>query len=317
MRRALSSWQRCAGFTLLELVVGLVLSTIVIGFTASLMTTPVDAYYAQTRRTEMVENSELITQSLARDLAMAVPNSVRIRSQGNNRAIVEMLSFDVVTFYRPAGSLGPAGTWSATDRELELDTAPPDSRLSVFGRINALQTANSYTYPDRYLVVNNAGINNDDAYRLARVITPAPVTLSITRDPLTYAASGEEQLTFAPAFRFRNNPPNPSRRLFLVRGPVAYICNSAANAGTLRRYDNYAITQAMPATEAAAQLNAVGVRNAVLSGNVSACRFTCGGATDAAPCLRALTVEIELSRPAGTNNESITLYQHLPVDNVL
>jgi hypothetical protein len=229
-----------------------------------------------------------------------------------------MLIFDVMTFYRPAGSLGPAGIWSATDRELDFTAA--DGRLSVFGRIDPTQMADNYTRPDRFLVVNNEGTGMNDAYRLARVITPAPVTLNIARDPGSHAATGEEQLTFAPAFRFRNGPPtapaNASSRLFLVRGPVAYVCNSAANAGTLRRYDNYAITQAMPATEAAAQLNAVGVRNAVLAGNVSACRFTCGGANNAAPCLRALTVQIDLSRPAGTNNESIAIYQQLPVDNV-
>jgi MSHA biogenesis protein MshO len=305
--------QRCAGFTLLELVVGLVLSTIVIGFAASLMTTPVEAYYAQTRRTELVENSELITHSLQRDLAMAVPNSVRIRNAGN-RAIVEMLLAEVVTFYRPAGSLGAAGPWSAADRE--LDFAAADGRLSVFGRIDPLQSANNYNPPNRFLVVNNEGTGMNDAYRLARVITPAPVTLSIARDPGSYAATGEEQLNFAPAFRFRNLPPNGSSRLFLVRGPIAYICNSTANTATLRRYDNYAITMAIPANEGAAQLNAAGVRNAVLANNVSACRLSCRGVTNAAPCLSTLTVEIALSRPAGTNNESIDIYRQLAVDNI-
>lgn len=307
-----SSPRGCRGFTLLELVVGLVISTIVIGCAAMLMTTPVDAYYAQTRRSALVERSELVLRTLERDLGMAVPNSVRVRNAGN-RAILEMLIADVVTFYRPKGSLGASASWSDADRELDFDAA--DHRLSVFGRIDALQTANTYTYPDRYLVVNNSGTGTDDAYRLARVITPAPVTLSVARDPATYAATGEEQLTFSPAFRFRNRPPNESSRLFLVRGPVAYICNSAA--GTLRRYDNYAITTNLPTNESAAQLGAVGVRNSVLATDITACSLTCPGTSNAAPrCLTALHVALGLSGGTGNHTESTQIYQQFPVDNV-
>jgi MSHA biogenesis protein MshO len=304
MRRA--SLRRCAGFTLLELVVGLVISTIVIGFAASLMTTPVDAYYSQTRRSDLVERSGSITRTLQRDLSMAVPNSVRIRNLGS-RAIVELMIAERTTFYRPNGTFG------APDRELNLTAV--DSVLAVFGPIEPLEVQNNYDYPAHYLVVNNEGEGSNDAYRLQDVITPTPVTLRIARDPVTYATSGEERLTFAPAFYFRNNPMNPTRRMFLVSGPVAYICNSGT--GTLRRYDNYAITNGIPADESAAQLIASGVRNTVIATDVSACSFTCPGTTNAAPrCIKALNVALGLSRSTGNKTDATSLYQQFPVDNI-
>ena len=324
MKRCRVHATRSAGFTLLELVVGLVISAIVIGFAANLMTVPVEAYFAQTRRSDLLDSSDAVTRTLTRDVGMAVSNSVRIRTAGT-RTIVEMLVADVVTFYRPTSTLGPGGPWTAAQRELDLNVL--DSQLSVFGRIDPQQTTNSYNFPNQlpavaryFLVVNNLGTGNNDAYRLTNVITPAPVTLNIVRDPGSYPMSGEEQLNFAPAFRFRNvapstSPPaNATHRMFLVRGPVAYICNSAT--GTLRRYDNYAITTNIPANENAAQLNVLGVRNTVLASNVASCRLDCQGAATAAPCLTALNVELGLSRSGGSaGNETARLYLQLPVDN--
>ena len=98
--RIFAAPRHAGGFTLIELVVGIVLSAIVIGFAALFMSTPVDAYFAQSRRSGLVDSSDAITRRLADDLRHALPNSVRIRNAGT-RAIVELLVVEKVAFYRP------------------------------------------------------------------------------------------------------------------------------------------------------------------------------------------------------------------------
>jgi MSHA biogenesis protein MshO len=306
---SISNPRAAAGFTLIELVVAISISTILVGFTAMLISAPVDGYLTQSSRSTLNESAEMISRSIERDLRSALPNSVRIRSAGT-RAIIEMLAVDKVVFY---GATGAAGPWSAAERELDFSIPAGDGRFSVFGRVDPdLAPASSYVYPARYLVVNNAGSPGlNDAYRLQRVVTPTPVALNVDRDLGSYALTLEENVTF-PAFRFLNGP-SPTNRMFLVRGPVSYICNSANATRTLRRYEGYNITAGIPTTEASAQLGTG--TSTLIASDIGRCSVRCSNGSTTNRFIGTLVIEFTVSNRSASGDEVIHIMGQYRVEN--
>ena len=79
------------GFTLVELVVTIALSTIVVGFMTFFIAGPVASYTDQSRRAELVDLAENSLRRIARDVRRALPNSVRLNASGSTIAL-ELLS---------------------------------------------------------------------------------------------------------------------------------------------------------------------------------------------------------------------------------
>jgi MSHA biogenesis protein MshO len=286
---------RQSGFTLIELVVSLVLTAIVISFAVMFLSAPVDTYFAQTRRSEMVSAADAIKRTMTNDLRRAVPNSVRIRVAGT-RAIVEMLrAEDPVLFYDP----GPVGR--------QLDHTAADSQFDLLGKLDAgFPRGTGAPLPAEFhLVIGNGGNAAGNAYGLTRVSPPNGTTITLGAGTAT-----EDQVTLNPPFWFRL--PSQKQRVYLVRTPVSYICNTAANVRALRRYENYPITAGIPTTEASPQL--AGATTSVIAGDVSSCTLRCqNGVTP--PCTTALVVDIMLSRAANGGNEIMHVFTQHPVDN--
>jgi MSHA biogenesis protein MshO len=293
--------ERSRGYTLVEMIVALTNTAIVEIFVTSFITAPVDAYFDQSARTLMNDSSETLSRRFAQDLSRALPNSVRIRNAGT-RSIVEMLIVERVSWYQPTGSLPPP------DRELSIGAA--DTRFSVFGYLDPT-AGNAYTLANLRLAVGNTGTGTArNAYTNTNVLTPTATTITIARDPV----SREESVTLTPGFNFMS--ASARSRMFVVSGPVTYICNSAANARTVRRYSSYPVTAAIPATEAAAQLNGAGVVNSVVADNVGSCRIRCaGGAANVNVCQDSLVLEVSLDRPVPGGVESLRVFGQYPVDN--
>jgi len=318
VRMARNAWMRASGhplsassstgFTLVELVVALTISAILVGFIAMFVSAPVDAYFDQSERAALNESTEAISRSFARDLRTALPNSVRIRNAGT-RSIVEMLKVETISFYFPSGALGLPPTQEAR----ELDFVAGDT-FSVFGRLDPSATTNPYSVP--YLVVSNhgSGVTGRDAYRLADVITPGSV--SVTRDPLTQ----EETVVLPAGFGFMTPALAPAtiNRIFVVSGPIAYICNSAANVRTLRRYHQYSISPNIPTSETSAQLTGGGTESAALATNITSCNFRCGGGgANVDVCQDTLVFEVAVHRATASGNEVIRVLEQIPLDNRL
>lgn len=307
LRRAVAGTRAQRGFTLVEIVVALAITAVIVGTVAMLMTTPMNAYLNQTNEAVLVDASEGVARRLADDLRHALPNSVSIRNAGT-RSIIEMLRVESVGFYQGSGAL--------SDAVRELDFTAADARFSLFGRIDPAASG-PYTLNAAHLVAGNRGrgVVGFDAYRLGvspGVITPNGTTIDVTPD----VASHEEALTITPPYRFRDPGPGPlGQRLFLVSGPVSYVCNSAVNARALRRYSGYPISPNIPASEAAPQLGTATVE--VLASDVAACRVRCqGGAANVNVCAGTLVVQLDLSRPNSTGGSSIVrLHQQYPIDN--
>ena len=99
------------GFTLVELVVAIAISSIVIVFATMFMAAPVDAYDAQNRRNAMMADASAAWPRMHIDLLQSLPNSLRARRNGNF-VVLEMLSVAGYARYMapPTDNFRAAGT---------------------------------------------------------------------------------------------------------------------------------------------------------------------------------------------------------------
>ena len=98
------------------------------------------------------------------------------------------------------------------------------------------------------------------------MITPAGTTIDIAAD----GATGEDRVTLTPAFRFAY--ASPTQRVFLVDGPVTYLCDTVA--GTLLRYRGYTVAANQAAAIRTASCSAPAPRRASWPNQLVGCAFT-------------------------------------------
>jgi MSHA biogenesis protein MshO len=237
------------GFTLIELVVAITISAIVIIFAAMFIGAPLGAYETHSRRAVLVADAASAWPRMEADFQAALPNSLRARRNGNYVALEMLKVIDVVRYTTPT-AVNPI-TASGIVRGVTL---PFDSN----------------TYSTRfYLSENNLGTAGADAYALANTITPAGTRIQITANAVT----GESSITATPAASFSS--VSPKQRLYLVSGPVTYLCDEGQ--GTLWRYENYTIAanQAARATPGAlaAAVTAGNGSSELIAQGLTSCNF--------------------------------------------
>jgi MSHA biogenesis protein MshO len=259
------------GFTLIELVITITVGSIVVAFMALFIVMPMNAYTAQTRRAALVDASDSALRFMARDLRSALPNSVRMTSAGTVNALELLATLDGAR-YQDNGPL--------TNPALVLDLTAPDGAFAT--TVPFTQLTLPWTSTTAYLSIYNVGVPGANAYQMANVITPAGTTITIAPG----AAANQNLVTLNPAFQFAFG--SPGKRVYLVSGPVSYLCDTAA--GTLTRYTGYAIAAAQPVSDAA--LMAAGASSALVAANVSGCQFTYSQGTAQRNALATLTLAI-------------------------
>lgn len=278
-------------FTLVELLVTIVLSTIVVSFMAVFIATPVAGFNDQTRRAELVDLAENSLRRVARDVRRALPNSVRVTASGGVVALEMLNSVDGVRYReRPP----PA---NAARR---LDFSQPDDAFNSIGRFT--QIAKPFSSTAHFLSIYNVGVSGADAYELANVITPPGTRIDIDAD----AIPGEDNVRLTPAFRFAFG--SPGQRLFLVDGPVTYLCDPLG--GTLRRYAGYGIAASQSDRDSDAELVAAGAASTVITDRVDSC------SVNYAPGTAQRSGLVTLALSVAEQNERVSLLHQVHVDNV-
>lgn len=262
---------RNRGFTLVELVITIAISSIVLSFMAMFILTPMNAYSSQTRRADLVDDADSALRFMGRDLRVAVPNSVRIGGSGSIAALELLASVDGAR-YRDSGPLAdPARELDFSDADGAFATTVPFAYVPL-----------PFSSSNHYLVIYNVGVPGANAWDMANVITPMGTRIDIAAG----ATANEDLVTLTPAYRFAWGSPN--KRVFLVEGPVTYLCDTSA--GTLTRYSGYAISATQPVTAVA--LAAAGATAARVAADVGACAFSFSAGTAQRTGLATLSLQL-------------------------
>jgi len=277
---------RSRGFTLIELIIAISLSGVVIAFAAMFILAPVKSYQAQSRRAELVDSADAVLRLVGRYVRAALPNSIRVVDAGTVVALEMLAAVDAVR-YRDSGA--------TADPTQELDFGSPDDSFASISQFDGI--TRPFTTTTHFLSIYNVGVPGADAYSLANVITPTGTSITINNS----STAGEDLITLSPAFRFAYG--SPGHRVYLVSGPVKYLCNETA--GTLRRYSNYSISSA----QSTAPPSGPEVVNALVANNVSACQidYVAGAAQRAG----LVTLRITINK----DGESIWLVHQVHVEN--
>jgi MSHA biogenesis protein MshO len=278
------------GFSLIELVVAIVIGAIVMAIAATMITAPVDGYFAQSRRADLVDTSDRIARMLVADVRTSLPNSVRVGVFATTRTLQMLQTTDVVFYQDQAVTPGlPAQT---------LDLTLADAQFYAFGQFQAPLIG-------RYLVVNHTGLVGGTAYALANVI------VSGNTATMGAPAGNATPVTLTPGFHFTNGG-SPTHRMFEVSGPITYVCDLGAQ--TITRFSSHAIGNNIPVNAGDAQLNSAGTVMEVVATGVTGCALTCSAVPAATPCGDSVKMEIDFVRMSGSNSESMKLVQQLALE---
>jgi len=279
---------RQRGMTLVELVVTIVVGSIVVAFMALFIVTPMQSYGAQTRRAELVDDADSALRLMGRDLRSALPNSVRVTTSGSVTAIELLATVDGAR-YRDSGPLSNAA--------LELDLSSADGAFAT--TVPFTQLSLPWSSTTAYLAIYNIGVPGANAYDMINVITPPGTTINVAAG----SSANENLVTLSPSFKFSYG--SPGKRVYLVSGPVSYLCDTAA--GTLRRYTGYSVAGTQPASAAA--LATAGATSALVAADVGACQFTYTAGTAQRNALATLTLQLTRS------GESVQLLHEVQLVN--
>ena len=225
MRHPLSDLRE-AGFTLVEVIIVIAITGIVGAIVAVFIRVPVQNYADSVARAEVSDEADLALRRMARELRVALPNSVRVNADGS---AIEFLLTTTGGRY-----LAPEDNQPATVPVLDF-VDPAKKTLTVIGTLTRTVNAGDY------FVVYNLG--NDMAPADAWGLRTAD--RNIARISTTVAAGTQPAV-----LTLDDNPfaiqsvsmPSPQQRFQIVSGPVTFACARAADGAlVLTRYAGYEI----------------------------------------------------------------------------
>ena len=294
---------RQRGFTLAEAVIVIVVTGIIAAMVAVFIRMPVQGYFDSVRRAQLTDAADTAVRRIARDLHLAVPNSVRLTVDAAGISYLEFLQTKTGGYYRKACSVDPCPTGAAAENA--LDFSAPDNSFDVLGGFPAASPPP--LLGDR-MVVFNLGVPGADAYAgnntaLIRSLTPGANSTLVT--------IGGKQFPFE----------SPNQHFQVIDSPVTYVCAPSVSGGngtgTLTRYWGYAIqpTQSSSIAGLTALVSPPTVSpsrgSALLADSVSACTIT-PPENLPQPGIALVTIRLKLRQ----GNEKITFYQEVHVNNV-
>ena len=285
--------RRAHGFTLVEAIVAIVIIGIIGSIVAVFIRAPIQGYADTVARAEAGDEADLALRRMAREIRLALPNSVRVN--GNGSAIEFLLT-------KTGGRYLAAEDAVPNQPVLDFVNAA-NTEFTVVGGLQADVVAGDY------VVVYNLGpgMAPADAYgfnganrNIARVSADA--------------GSGVTRLRLADNPFARDDPmPSPGRRFQVVSTPVTFACEVRNGSPTLVRYADYAIRAEITDPMA-------GAPQAVLARRVTGCAGLFSYGTADAELRRTALVLLTLglhTRGGGDDgaNQPVRLVHQVHVDN--
>jgi MSHA biogenesis protein MshO len=264
-----------AGFTLIEAIMVIVITGILAGVVAVFITKSVEGYADSVRRAELTDAADVALRRIARDVRLALPNSLRTVSDG-----FEFIITKSGGRYRDPADGSTGGNYLSFT----------NTATATFDALGPMPAMNG---GDRIVIYNlGAGYAPADAYSGGNVATVAGAG-AVTANPIT--------VTTPNPFATQTPPlPSPSARFQVVDQNelvVRYICTG----GELRRFA--ACTLATPSVCAGT--------GSVLTGSVDCANTSIDYSPNATGRNGLLYISLKLT----SGGESVNLFQQIHVDN--
>jgi MSHA biogenesis protein MshO len=300
------------GVTLIELVVVMTLLAIIAVAAAIALRDPIRAYVDSTRRAELTDIADTALRRMARDIRLALPNSVRVATVGSTNYL-ELLLTKTGGRYRAqvdGSGNGDILDFTLAGGDTRFDTLGPATTVAgqvmadgdilvlhnLFGA-DTVTTSNAYTY-------------NQGAYSCTSA-TPSSPNCNTARITSTGAGALANETRIN--FQARQFPlASPGNRFRVVSGPVTYVCNpgpvdaNGNGTGTLSHVSGYTIRLAKPdGTYSGAPVTSR------LAQYVTECSITYDPLV-LTQSLGLVSIRLKLTRA----NESVTLYHEVHVSNI-
>lgn len=286
--------RRCAGVTLIELTIVMVLVAILAAIALN-FGNPIKAYVDTSRRAALADAADTALRRIGRDVHLALPNSVRVKVVDADHTLLEF------ALVRTGGRYRSEGTGGNVCGSLALDVLTFGASDTCFQSIGDVPKIEQILGTD-YLVVYNLAPTTP----LADVYSAATAGNEANKAKIDSAA-----IPLAGGLiKFDSNKfiyDSPGRRFFIVEGPVTYACD--LTTGTLRRHWGYGFSATQPTSFPA-------LTSAIMVSGVTACKFTYTDnvtSQGAGLVTMALTLRTQTS---GTGTEDVFLYHAVHVNNV-
>jgi len=290
--------RRARGFTLVEAIVVMVITSILAGIMVLFIRRPVQSYVDTAARADLADVAEIALRRMTRELRGAVPGSIRLAVLPNGTSLLEFIPsvaggryLDVSDGADPANAGTPP-----------LDFV--DSTQLRFYVVTPMPVAPYAIKPEDSIIVYNlgSGFVGADAYAAnpANRATVAPdgvngKVITLNSNPFPGGAT-----------------QSPGKRFIVARAPVTFSCvNSANGTGVLSRFWGYGFqpTQVNPVA-----LN--GVQTALMASNVLGCIFSATQQANQNTALIGLSIALARPSPDAPNGrETVTLAHQIHVDN--
>lgn len=286
------------GFTLVEAVMVITITGILASMVAVFIKQPVDSYFDAARRAELTDTADTTVRRMARDIHLALPNSVRNPVDGSDKC-VEIMPTKIGGRYRMMAEAAGGDI---------LDFTLVDDKFDMLWLNSALPAANQMAVGDVVVVYNDGSVSGNayagvNAIQVASLAEPGgtPNTTAITFVGTSTAAPfNRKQLpSESPAYRFQVVPSNEH--------VVAYGCSG----GDLYRYSRK-LTAAWVQPANCATMT-TGATAATLARNITACslKYDPPGSSTGLSRFGIVSISLEISQ----SGESVRLYHQVHVDN--
>lgn len=282
------------GFTLVELVMVVALTGVVVVMVGAVLSRPLEGFVAQSRRAELVDLAAGALNRMARDIRLALPNSLR----APDNLTLELLPIHEGGRYRANLGTGavrhdpPRCPAAAAPCSIEVLSPGLSAARVTQARWMAIYTIGSSRQGDGVWPPANA-----NAVAVPSVITPTGVGFGLSGNQLTLGAA-------AAGFAFKY--ASPQHRFYLVREVVGYRCD---NPGTDANGDGLGVIRRASFDTLAAGYSYSAANSAVLVDSVASCTFSYAPGTSTRGGL--VTLRLGLKK----RNEEIVLLQQVHVDN--